>query len=118
MEPLNLQNLLTRFSDHWCQRTIGTINDYEIKLAKLLGEFVWHSHQDTDELFLILYGTLNIQLRGRDVILNPGEIFVVPRGVEHVSRFPDPTLYFLSYTLDESPDTMWGHPHNCFMAQP
>ncbi|KAM0793961.1 cupin domain protein [Usnea florida] len=86
MEPLNLQNLLTRFSDHWSQRTIGTINDYEIKLAKLLGEFVWHSHQDTDELFLILYGTLNIQLRDRDVILNPGEIFVVPRGVEHCPK--------------------------------
>ena len=104
MEPLNLQNLLTRFSDHWSQRTIGTINDYEIKLAKLLGEFVWHSHQDTDELFLILYGTLNIQLRDRDVILNPGEIFVVPRGVEHVRKLPD--SFFLLYALDKSPDTM------------
>lgn len=87
MEPLNLQHLLSRFSDHWSQRTIGTLNDYEIKLAKLLGEFVWHSHQDTDELFLIIYGTLNIQLRDRDVILKPGEVFVVPRGVEHVSDF-------------------------------
>ena len=108
MEPLNLQNLLIRFSDHWSQRTIGTINDYEIKLAKLLGEFVWHSNQDTDELFLILYGTLNIQLRDRDVILNPGEIFVVPRGVEHVSKLPDPLfqLCFLLYALDELPDTM------------
>ncbi len=85
MEPLNLQHLLTRFSDHWSQRTIGTLNDYEIKLAKLLGEFVWHSHRDTDELFLVIYGTLNIQLRDRDVILKPGEVFVVPRGVEHVS---------------------------------
>ena len=84
MEPLNLQHLLTRFSDHWSQRTIGTLNDYEIKLAKLLGEFVWHSHTDTDELFFIIYGTLNIQLRDRDVILKPGEVFVVPRGVEHV----------------------------------
>ena len=121
MEPLNLQNLLTRFSDHWSQRTIGTINDYEIKLAKLLGEFVWHSHQDTDELFLILYGTLNIQLRDRDVVLNPGEIFVVPRGVEHVSWFPDslsPTLCFLLYALDESPDTTRGYPHNFVMVQP
>ena len=89
MEPLNLQHLLTRFSDHWSQRTIGTLNDYEIKLAKLLGEFVWHSHTDTDELFLIIYGTLNIQLRDRDVILKPGEVFVVPRGVEHVCDFPE-----------------------------
>lgn len=85
MEALNLQHLLTRFSDHWSQRTIGTLNDYEIKLAKLLGEFVWHSHEDTDELFLVLYGTLNIQLRDQDIILQPGEVFVVPRGVEHVS---------------------------------
>ena len=78
---LNLQHLLTKFSDRWSQRTIGTLNDYEIKLAKLLGEFVWHSHPDTDEMFLVLSGTLNIQLRDRDVILNPGEIFVVPKGV-------------------------------------
>ena len=80
---LNLAHLLTRFSDHWSQRTIGTLNDYEIKLAKLLGEFVWHAHDDTDELFLVISGTLNIQLRNRDVILKPGELFVVPKGVEH-----------------------------------
>ena len=83
---LNLQHLLTKFSDHWSQRTIGTLNDYEIKLAKLLGEFVWHSHPDTDEMFLVLSGTLNIQLRDRDVILSPGEIFVVPKGVEHCPK--------------------------------
>ena len=83
---LNLQHLLTKFSELWSQRTIGTLNDYEIKLAKLLGEFVWHSHQDTDEMFLVLSGTLNIQLRDRDVILNPGEIFVVPKGVEHCPK--------------------------------
>ncbi len=80
---LNLAHLLTRFSDHWSQRTIGTLNDYEIKLAKLLGEFVWHAHTETDELFLVIAGTLNIQLRDRDVILKPGELFVVPKGVEH-----------------------------------
>ena len=83
---LNLQHLLSKFSDHWSQRTVGTLNDYEIKLAKLLGEFVWHSHPDTDEMFLVLSGTLNIQLRDRDVILNPGEIFVVPKGVEHCPK--------------------------------
>ena len=84
--PLNLSHLLTKFSDHWSQRTIGTLNDYEIKLAKLRGEFVWHSHPDTDEMFLVLSGTLNIQLRDRDVILHPGEVFVVPRGVEHCPK--------------------------------
>lgn len=84
--PLNLAHLLTKFSDHWSQRTIGTLNGYEIKLAKLLGEFVWHSHSDTDEMFLVLSGTLSIQLRDRDVILKPGEIFVVPKGVEHCPK--------------------------------
>ena len=84
--PLNLNHLLTKFSDHWSQRTIGTLNDYDIKLAKLLGEFVWHSHPDTDEMFLVLSGTLNIQLRDRDVILKPGEVFVVPKGVEHCPK--------------------------------
>lgn len=84
--PLNLTHLLTKFSDYWSQRTIGTLNDYEIKLAKLLGEFVWHSHPDTDELFLVLSGILNIQLRDRDVILKPGEVFVVPKGVEHCPK--------------------------------
>lgn len=82
-DALNLAQLLTRFSDHWSQRTIGTLNDYEIKLAKLLGEFVWHAHDETDELFLVISGTLNIQLRDRDVILKPGELFVVSKGVEH-----------------------------------
>lgn len=58
-------------------------NDYEVKLAKLKGEFVWHTHEDTDELFLVISGRLTIQLRDGDVTLEPGELFVVPRGVEH-----------------------------------
>ncbi len=85
-KALNLAHLLTKFSDHWSQRTIGTVNDYEIKLAKLLGEFVWHSHPDTDEMFLVLSGTLIIQLRNRDIVLKPGEIFVVPKRVEHCPK--------------------------------
>ena len=85
MSALNLNNLLSRFSDHWAQKSIATLNDYEIKLAKLLGEFIWHQHDDTDELFLVLSGSLVIQLRDKDVVLNEGELFVVPRGVEHVS---------------------------------
>lgn len=84
--PLTHINLLAKSSDHWTPRTIGTLNDYEIKLAKLLGEFIWHSHPDTDELFLVLPGTLNTQLRDRDVILKPGDVFVVPKGVEHCTK--------------------------------
>ena len=85
MSALNLTNLLSRFSDHWAQRTNASLNDYDIKLAKLLGEFIWHTHDDTDEMFLVLSGRLVIQLRDHDVVLNEGELFVVGKGVEHVS---------------------------------
>jgi len=71
------------FSEHWSPKVVATLNDYEIKLARIKGEFVWHTHDDTDELFLIVEGTLTIQLRDGDVTLRPGQLFVVARGVEH-----------------------------------
>lgn len=85
MSALNLHNLLSRFTDHYSFKIITSLNEYDIKLVKLLGEFVWHTHDDTDELFLVLAGRLTIQLRDRDVVLNEGELFVVGKGVEHVS---------------------------------
>ena len=85
MSALNLQSLLSQFSDHWAQKTITSLNNYDIKLAKVLGKFIWHTHEDTDEMLLVLSGRLVIQLRGGDVVLNEGEIFVVKKGVEHVS---------------------------------
>ncbi|MER0481412.1 cupin domain-containing protein [Streptomyces sp. Edi2] len=81
--PINLTDKLSQFSDLWSQKKIADVNDYEVKLAKLEGEFVWHTHQDTDELILVLSGRLTLQLRDGDVVLGPGELFVVPRGVEH-----------------------------------
>ncbi|MBT2453066.1 cupin domain-containing protein [Streptomyces sp. ISL-43] len=80
---INLAHKLSQFDELWTQKKIADLNDYEVKLAKLHGEFVWHTHQDTDELFLVISGRLTIQLRDGDVILEPGELFVVPRGVEH-----------------------------------
>jgi mannose-6-phosphate isomerase-like protein (cupin superfamily) len=71
------------FSEHWSPKVVARLNDYEIKLAKLKGEFVWHTHDDTDELFLVLEGILVIQLRDGDVSLRAGQLYVVPRGVEH-----------------------------------
>ena len=65
---------------------VATVNDYEVKLARLQGEFVWHTHDETDELFLVVEGELLLQLRDRDVVLGPGQMFVVPRGVEHCPR--------------------------------
>ena len=71
------------FSEHWTPKVVAQLNDYEIKLVRIKGEFVWHAHDDTDELFLVIDGVLTIQLRDGDVTLRPGQLFVVPRGVEH-----------------------------------
>ena len=82
-EPVDLAHKLSLFSEHWSPKVVARLNDYEIKLAKLKGEFVWHTHDDTDELFLVIEGRLTMQLRDGDVSLGPGQLFVVPRGVEH-----------------------------------
>jgi mannose-6-phosphate isomerase-like protein (cupin superfamily) len=81
--PVDLGGVLSRFSEHWAPKTVARLNDYEVKVVKLQGEFVWHAHRDTDELFLVIDGRLTIQLRDGDVQLNRGQLFVVPRGVEH-----------------------------------
>ena len=75
---------LEQVTDYWTPRVVGEVNDQYVKVAKLKGELVWHAHEKEDELFLIVYGTLVIQLEGRDdVILNAGEFFTVPMGVRH-----------------------------------
>ena len=81
--PVDLTDKLSQFSEHWSPKVVARLNDYEVKVVKLQGEFVWHTHDDTDELFLVLDGELTIQLRGGDVTLGPGQLYVVPRGVEH-----------------------------------
>ena len=87
--PVNLAQKLSAFSDHWAPRIIATLNDYEVKVVKVKGEFVWHEHQDTDELFLVLRGSLRIELRDGAVALSPGELYVVPRGIEHRPVAPE-----------------------------
>ena len=82
-QPVDLGAKLAQFTDHWSPKVIARLNDYEVKVVKLQGEFVWHSHPDTDELFLVIDGTLTIQLRDGAVTLGPGQLYVVPRGVEH-----------------------------------
>ncbi len=82
-DVVDLAEKLTLFSGHWSPKIVARLNDYEIKVVKIKGEFVWHTHQDTDELFLVLAGELTIQLRDGDVNLQPGQLFVVPRGIEH-----------------------------------
>lgn len=82
-DPINLQEKLAKISDHWSPRVIAEMNDYQFKLAKVEGEFVWHAHDDTDEVFLVIAGELRIEFRDGFVELTPGEMFVVPKGVEH-----------------------------------
>ena len=84
--PVNILSALATISDHWQPRRLTSINDYEVKVVKVQGEFVWHTHPETDELFLVLSGELTIQLRDRDVVLGPNDAFVVPRGVEHCPK--------------------------------
>jgi len=81
--PINLQEKLAKFSDHWSPKIIAQMNDYHFKLVKFKGEFVWHSHIDTDEVFIVLDGEMSIQFRDGSVDLKSGEMFVVPKGAEH-----------------------------------
>ena len=80
----NFAKELEKVTEYWTPRVVGEVNDHYVKVAKLKGEFVWHAHENEDELFLVVYGTLRIQLEGReDVVLQPGEFFTVPKGVRH-----------------------------------
>ena len=83
MNAVNLAQKLATFSDYWQPRTIGQFNGHDLMVAKVKGEFVWHKHDDTDDLFLVLKGRVTIRLRDRSVTLEPGELFVVPKGAEH-----------------------------------
>jgi mannose-6-phosphate isomerase-like protein (cupin superfamily) len=83
MKPVNLTEKLATFTEHYQSRTVAEFNGHDIMVAKLKGSFVWHKHDDTDDVFLVLKGRLTIQLRAGNVTLGPGELFVVPRGVEH-----------------------------------
>ena len=81
--PVDIAEKLSLFSEPWSPKTVARLNEYEIKVVKLKGEFTWHTHHDTDELFFVLKGQLTIQMREGNVTLNPGQLFVVPRGMEH-----------------------------------
>ena len=81
--PISLRSKFEKFSEQWQPKVIARMNDYEFKLARLEGEFVWHSHAETDETFIVIDGELTIELRDGAVRLKAGEMFVVPRGVEH-----------------------------------
>jgi mannose-6-phosphate isomerase-like protein (cupin superfamily) len=83
MEPVNLRAKLARVEEYWSPRIVGELNDAYVKVVKFRGEFVWHHHEAEDELFLVVEGRLRMQLRDGDRDLEPGELIIVPRGVEH-----------------------------------
>jgi len=95
MDTVNIGAMLGRFSEHWAPKKIAEINDYDVKIVKVQGDFTWHAHAETDEFFLVIDGQLTIQMREGDVMLAPGELFVVPRGVEHCPRADTETAVLL-----------------------
>ncbi|WP_068547727.1 cupin domain-containing protein [Thalassotalea crassostreae] len=82
-KAINFEEKLAKFNEHWSPRVIAEMNDYQFKLVKVKGEFVWHDHPDTDEVFVVIEGTLDIEFRDGTVTINTGEMFVVPKGKEH-----------------------------------
>jgi mannose-6-phosphate isomerase-like protein (cupin superfamily) len=83
MNKVNIAEKLALFSDYWRPRIVGELNGQQVKLAKLKGAFAWHHHENEDELFLVIKGALLMRLRGEEVVINEGEFFIVPKGVEH-----------------------------------
>lgn len=85
-EAIDLAERLASFGEHWSPRVVAEMNDVQFKLVKLLGEFVWHAHADTDETFIVLRGEMQVAYRDREVTVREGGMVVVPRGVEHITR--------------------------------
>tara|TARA_B100001113_G_C21090070_1_gene613904 strand:+ start:1183 stop:1542 length:360 start_codon:yes stop_codon:yes gene_type:complete len=83
VEKINIKQKLELFSEHWSPKIISELNDYQIKLVKIKDSFVWHSHEDTDELFLVIEGSMKIEFKEETIELNEGEMYVVPKGIEH-----------------------------------
>lgn len=95
MKSINLADKLSMVSEHWTPKIVADFNGHDVMVVKVQGEFNWHSHADTDDFFMVLSGRLTIQLRDGDVELNPGELYVVPKGVEHCPRAETETQLLL-----------------------
>ena len=113
-EKVNLAGKLALFAEHWKPRTVAQLNDYDIMVVKVQGEFVWHKHDETDDFFLVLDGELQVRLRDRTVVLGPGELFIVPRGVEH-QPFAEKEAHILLIEPRGTPNT--GDPRTAAARQ-
>jgi len=83
IEKINLQEKFSKFSDHWSPKVIGQLNHQQVKVVKLQGDFVWHSHENEDELFMVIDGSFTMELRDKTIEVHEGELIIIPRGVEH-----------------------------------
>ncbi len=90
-EKVNLAEKFSKFNEHWSPKIVGEFNNCQVKLSKIKGEFVWHYHENEDELFMVAKGKLIMRLRDRDVEILPGEFFIVPRGIEHLPMAEEET---------------------------
>ena len=99
-EPINLSEKLAAFEELWSPRVIGEFNGQALRLAKLLGKFDWHTHEDEDEVFLVVQGTMRVHLRDRVIQLAAGELFIVPRGVEHMTSADELASCLIMTTKD------------------
>jgi len=103
-DKVNLAEKLAQFSDFWAPRTVARLNAYDVMVVKVQGEFVWHTHDETDDFFLVLSGRLVLRMRDRNVTLEPGEVFVVPHGVEHLP-FAEQETHLLLIEPTGTPNT-------------
>ncbi len=108
-ETVNVADSLARFSEYWAPRTVAQLNTYDVMVVKVKGEFVRHKHDDTDDFFLVLRGRLTLRLPDGDVVVEPGELFVVPRGVEH-QPFAEEETHLLVIEPTGTPNT--GNPES------
>ena len=104
VEPVNLEQKLGLFSEHWSPKIVASYNGNDVLVVKVRGEFVWHSHPETDDFFLVLKGRLTIRMRAGDVTLAPGDLYVVPKGVEHCP-FPEEETHLMLIEPGGTPNT-------------
>ena len=97
-KKINIRKKFDRFSDYWSPKVIAEMNDYQFKLARLKGEFVWHNHKDTDEVFIVIEGKMKIEFRDKTVLLKEGEMYVVPKGIDHKPFADEECKICLLYT--------------------
>jgi len=100
MQKVNLKEKFTLFSEHWSPKIVGELNGQSVKIVKFQGEFVWHHHDEEDELFLVVEGQMTIKFRDKDIVLEAGEFLIVPRGVEHMPVAEEEAHVLLFEPLD------------------